>query len=204
MLGRCDVSSEDAGSGEPGPEPSAPADEHQDARATPSAESDLTRSLLAQVRAASKGAPSRARVASRSSRRRWRPSSDPASYSGASPDDRDPQPIATSVDDLVSERGWSEPIAVGGVEGRWPQIVGADVAAHCVPEEFEAGRLTVRTDSTAWATQVRMLVPTLLARLNDELGAGTVTHLQVLGPQGPSWKKGRLRVKGRGPRDTYG
>ena len=103
-----------------------------------------------------------------------------------------------------SERGWSEPIAVGGVEGRWPQIVGVDIAAHCVPEEFEAGRLTVRTDSTAWATQVRMLAPSLLARLNDDLGAGTVTHLQVLGPQGPSWKKGRLRVKGRGPRDTYG
>lgn len=166
--------------------------------------SDLPRSLLAQARAASRSAPAKARSAGRFSRRRWRSSSEPASYSGPSPDGRDPQLVATSVDDLVSERGWSEAIAVGGVEGRWQQIVGADVAAHCVPEEFEAGRLTVRTDSTAWATQVRMLAPTLLTRLNDDLGAGTVTHLQVLGPQGPSWKKGRLRVKGRGPRDTYG
>lgn len=182
----------------PGAEPPA------ETSAAESAESDLTRSLLAQVRAASKAAPAKARAAGRVPRRRRRSSADPASYSGAGPDARDPQPIAASVDDLVSERGWSEPIAVGGVEGRWPQIVGADIAAHCVPEEFEAGRLTVRTDSTAWATQVRMLVPTLLARLNDELGAGTVTHLHVLGPHGPSWKKGRLRVKGRGPRDTYG
>ena len=200
------MNTEDARRGEPGTEEpetlvtSVP----PESDATPSTESDLAQSLLAQVRAASKVAPRPARSASRSSRRRWRPSSDPASYSGPRPDDRDPQPIAASVDDLVSERGWSEPIAVGGVEGRWPQIVGADVAAHCVPEEFEAGRLIVRTDSTAWATQVRMLAPTLLARLNNELGAGTVTHLQVLGPQGPSWKKGRLRVKGRGPRDTYG
>ena len=198
------MSTEDARSGEPGTDPAVPVEESPASEATPSAEPDLTRSLLAQVRAASKAAPSRGRAASRSSRRRWRPSSDPASYSGARPDDRDPQPIAASVDELVSERGWSEPIAVGGVEGRWPQIVGEDIAAHCIPEEFEAGRLIVRTDSTAWATQVRMLAPTLLARLNDELGAGTVTHLQVLGPQGPSWKKGRLRVKGRGPRDTYG
>ncbi len=166
--------------------------------------SDLSRSLLAQVRAASRSAPAKARSAGRSPRRRWRSNSAPAAYSGTGPDDRDPQPIAVSVDDLVSERGWSEPIAVGGVEGRWSQIVGDDIAGHCVPEEFEAGRLTVRTDSTAWATQVRMLAPTLLARLNNELGAGTVTHLQVLGPEGPSWKKGRLRVKGRGPRDTYG
>lgn len=168
------------------------------------ADSDLSQSLLAQARAASRAGSPRRRGGWPAPRRRRRGSSDPAAYSGAGPDDRDPQPIASSVDDLVSERGWTEPLAVGGVEGRWPQIVGAEVAAHCVPEEFEAGRLTVRTDSTAWATQVRMLAPTLLARLNDDLGAGTVTHLQVLGPQGPSWKKGRLRVKGRGPRDTYG
>jgi predicted nucleic acid-binding Zn ribbon protein len=83
-------------------------------------------------------------------------------------------------------------------------VVGSDIAAHCLPEEYEGGRLTVRTDSTAWATQIRLLAPTLLARLNDDLGAGTVSHLQVLGPRGPSWRKGKLRVKDRGPRDTYG
>ncbi len=164
-------------------------------------ESDLSRSLVAQAKAAAASAPARARP--RPTRRR-RGGNDPGAYSGPRPDDRDPQPIAASVDDLVVERGWTQPIAVGGVEGRWVEIVGPDVAEHCVPEEFEAGRLTVRADSTAWATQVRMLAPTLLARLNDDLGAGTVTHLQVQGPQGPSWKKGRLRVKGRGPRDTYG
>ena len=166
-----------------------------------STEPDLSRSLVAQAKAAAKATPVRPRP--RPMRRRGRAGS-PAAYSGPRPDDRDPQPIATSVDDLVVERGWTQPIAVGGVEGRWGEIVGPDVAAHCVPEQFEAGQLTVRADSTAWATQVRMLAPTLLARLNDDLGAGTVTHLQVQGPQGPSWKKGKLRVKGRGPRDTYG
>ena len=160
---------------------------------------DLSVSLLAQVRAASKAAPRRPQT-----RPRRRRPVDPGAYSGAAPDDRDPQSIARSVDDLVGERGWTAPLAVGGVEGRWPEIVGADVAQHCIPEQFEAGKLTVRADSTAWATQVRMLAPTLLAPLNDDLGAGTVTHMQVLGPQGPSWKKGKLRVKGRGPRDTYG
>ncbi|MEO8106748.1 MAG: DciA family protein [Actinomycetes bacterium] len=160
---------------------------------------DLSVSLLAQVRAASKAAPRRQRA-----RPRRRRVTEAGSYSGAGPDERDPQSIGRAVDDLVGERGWTAPLAVGGVEGRWPEIVGADVSQHCEPEQFEAGKLTVRADSTAWATQVRMLAPTLLARLNDDLGAGTVTHLQVLGPQGPSWKKGKLRVKGRGPRDTYG
>lgn len=162
-------------------------------------EPDLSRSLLAQAKAAAGGVRRTGPAVPR--RRRRSPSS---AFSGAHPDDRDPQPVGDTVDRLVTERGWSQALAVGGVEGRWEHLVGAEVAAHCTPEEFEAGRLTVRTDSTAWATQVRLLAPMLLARLNDDLGAGTVTQLQVLGPAGPSWKKGRLRVKGRGPRDTYG
>lgn len=175
-------------------------DEQQPPAADAPVEVDLSQSLLAQARAAARHGGSTAR---RSARRR--PSrAEPPGFSGARPDDRDPQPVGDSLDRLVTERGWSEALAVGGVEGRWPQLVGPELAAHCTPEEFEGGRLTVRTDSTAWATQVRLLAPRLLARLNDDLGAGTVTHLQVLGPAGPSWKKGRLRVKGRGPRDTYG
>jgi predicted nucleic acid-binding Zn ribbon protein len=160
---------------------------------------DLAKSLLAQARAAASSGKARQRRYRRGRRHR----SD-TQLSGARPDDRDPQPVADSVDRLVDDRGWSQALAVGGVEGRWPEIVGAEVATHCAPETFEAGRLTVRTDSTAWAAEIRLLAPTLLARLNDDLGAGTVTHLQVVGPKGPSWKKGRLRVKGRGPRDTYG
>ena len=75
------------------------------------------------------------------------------------PADRWPSPC----DRLVAEHGWEDDIAVGGVMGRWAEIVGADVAAHCEPEGWSDGVLTVRTDSTAWATQVRLLAPTLLA-----------------------------------------
>ena len=63
----------------------------------------------------------------------------------------------------------------------------------------------VRTDSTAWATQMKLLAPTVVRRLNEELGDGTVTVIEVLGPHGPSWKRGLRSVRdGRGPRDTYG
>ncbi|MEZ5093552.1 MAG: DciA family protein [Nocardioides sp.] len=40
----------------------------------------------------------------------------------------------------------------------------------------------VRTDSTAWATQLRLLAPTVVRRLNEELGPDTVTVIEVLGP----------------------
>ena len=63
----------------------------------------------------------------------------------------------------------------------------------------------MRTDSTAWATQLRLLAPQLVQRLNQELGHGTVTVIEVLGPHLPTWRKGSRSVRdGRGPRDTYG
>jgi predicted nucleic acid-binding Zn ribbon protein len=129
--------------------------------------------------------------------------------SGSHPDDRDPQLLDATVGRLIAEQGWSSDIRVHGVFSRWDTIVGREVAQHCAPESFEqtdtGGRLVVRTDSTAWATQVRLLAPTVVRRLNEELGEGTVALIDVRGPHGPSWKRGLRSVRdGRGPRDTYG
>ena len=125
--------------------------------------------------------------------------------SGAHPDARDPELVGSAVDKLVSDGGWDTDLAVHGVFGRWDQIVGIEVAAHCVPESFAEGRLTVRTDSTAWATQLKLLAPNVVARLNEELGHGTVLRIDVAGPATPSWRRGPRTVRGgRGPRDTYG
>ena len=41
-------------------------------------------------------------------------------------------------------------------------------------------------------------------RIEAVVGPGVVTELIVLGPVAPSWVKGRRRVPGPGPRDTYG
>jgi predicted nucleic acid-binding Zn ribbon protein len=128
-----------------------------------------------------------------------------AQSSGAYPDDRDPQTLDATIGRLVSERGWSTDVAVHGVFSRWDTIVGREVAEHCHPERFAEAKLTVRADSTAWATQVRLLAPTVVRRLNEELGDGTVTAIDVKGPHVPSWSKGFRSVRdGRGPRDTYG
>ncbi|WP_254407187.1 DUF721 domain-containing protein [Streptomyces sp. GMY02] len=129
--------------------------------------------------------------------------------SGAGADGRDPLPLGAAINRLITERGWETPAAVGGVMGRWPQIVGEDVAKHCVPQRYDDGKdervLTVQCDSTAWATQLRLLAPRLVARLNEDLGHGTVRMIKVLGPGGPSQRYGRLRAPGsKGPGDTYG
>nr|WP_241827994.1 DciA family protein [Actinopolymorpha singaporensis] len=125
--------------------------------------------------------------------------------SGAGPDDRDPQVLDATIGRLVDERGWSTDVAVAGALARWDHIVGPDVAAHCRAERYVDAELTVRADSTAWATQVRLLAPSLVRRLNEELGDGTVRRVVVLGPSAPSWQRGLRSVRdGRGPRDTYG
>jgi predicted nucleic acid-binding Zn ribbon protein len=125
--------------------------------------------------------------------------------SGSHPDERDPQLLDTTVGRLVDDHGWELDLRVHGVFGRWAELVGAEVAQHCTPESFADGKLLVRTDSTAWATQLKLLAPTVVRRLNEELGHGTVTLIEVVGPHLPSWKKGPRSVRdGRGPRDTYG
>jgi predicted nucleic acid-binding Zn ribbon protein len=130
--------------------------------------------------------------------------SGPAQASGAYPDERDPQTLDAAMDRLVAEHGWQTDLAVHAVFGRWDQIVGPEVAQHCTPERYADDELTVRADSTSWATQMRLLAATVVRRLNTELGDGTVRRIQVLGPQAPSWRRGRRTVRGRGPRDTYG
>ncbi|WP_049576224.1 DUF721 domain-containing protein [Streptomyces sp. SBT349] len=127
--------------------------------------------------------------------------------SGARPGGRDPLPLGAAVERLTLERGWEMPLAVGGVLGRWPELVGPEVAQHCAPEAYDedARVLTVRCDSTAWATQLRLLAPQLLRRLNGDLGRDTVRSLRVRGPDAPVRGAGRLRAPGsRGPGDTYG
>lgn len=127
--------------------------------------------------------------------------------SGARADGRDPMPLGPAINRLITERGWETPAAVGGVMGRWPQIVGDDLARRCVPERYDEDErvLHVRCDSTAWATNVRLLAPQLVARLNEDLGHGTVRLLKVHGPAGSPHRYGPLRAPGStGPGDTYG
>lgn len=88
--------------------------------------------------------------------------------------------------------------------GRWPDIVGDEIAQHAWPETFIDGKLVIRTSSTAWATQLRMLTSTLDRKIENEVGGGVVTEIVILGPGAPSWIKGPRVVRGRGPRDTYG
>jgi predicted nucleic acid-binding Zn ribbon protein len=164
---------------------------------------DLVRRTLEEARGAARiqgkdvghgrGSPHR-RVAG-SSRRRW---------SGPGPDSRDPQPLGAATRDLARSRGWAARVAEGSVLGRWAGVVGEQIAAHATPTSLTDGVLTISAESTAWATQLRMVQAQLLAKIAAAVGDGVVNSLKVVGPVAPSWRKGAYHIAGRGPRDTYG
>ncbi|MEU4741842.1 DciA family protein [Actinosynnema sp. NPDC023658] len=163
--------------------------------------SDLARAALEAARASAKERGVRgvrkaaAGATGRRRRRRW---------SGPGPDDRDPQPLGRLAARIAADRGWAERLAGGQVFARWAKLVGEDVAEHAQPVAFSDGELTVQADSTAWATQLRLLQRDLLKRIAAGVGNGVVKQLKVQGPAAPSWRYGPRHVPGRGPRDTYG
>jgi predicted nucleic acid-binding Zn ribbon protein len=170
-------------------------------------EDDLVQSALADARSIARTSRRRRDPdAARRTRRANLGGRGAGGYSGPGPDPaRDPQLIGALLSGYVAERGWERPLAEGRVFAEWPALVGADVAAHCSPQSLTGGELRIAAESTAWATQLRLLAGTLLARLVAELGPDVVTKLSISGPTGPSWKHGGRSVRGgRGPRDTYG
>ncbi len=106
---------------------------------------------------------------------------------------------------LVDDHGWRQGLDVARLLGMWSEIVGAANAEHASPESFEpeSGVLLIRTSSTAWAEQLRLMMPTLRTAIEAQVGPGVVRDIKVVGPTPPR-TRGRLRVRGRGPRDTYG
>jgi predicted nucleic acid-binding Zn ribbon protein len=162
---------------------------------------ELAEALITRSRATQGRAGARDRSSTRSSRSRR---ASGAGWSGPAGDERDPQPLDVAVERLVGEHGWGQELAVHSVVARWEQVVGPDIAAHVGVERYTDGEVTLRADSTAWATQVRLLAATLVRRFNEETEEGAVSRVVVLGPHAPNWRKGQRSVPGRGPRDTYG
>lgn len=119
-------------------------------------------------------------------------------------DGRDPKGIAEVVDALTARLGWNSPLARSELLSSWEDIVGAETADHSSPVGIEEGVLTVSCDSTAWATQLRLMRAQILTQVAQRYPDAGIHTLRFDGPGVPSWKKGPRSIPGRGPRDTYG
>ncbi|BBZ72726.1 DUF721 family protein [Mycobacterium paraseoulense] len=165
---------------------------------------DMVRRTLEEARAAARAQGKDAGRGHSTPRVARRVAGQRRSWSGPGPDARDPQPLGRLARDLAKKRGWSTQVAEGTVLGNWSSVVGAQIADHATPTALSDGVLSVTAESTAWATQLRMIQSQLLAKIAAAVGNGVVTSLKITGPAAPSWRKGPRHIAGRGPRDTYG
>lgn len=154
--------------------------------------SDLARTALARAKATARSTP-----AKQAPRRR-------PQYG----DDRDPLTLDSVLQGWLRDHGYESQVGSGSLIARWPEIVGDQLADHVVPDSVrdttDGRELWLRADSTAWATQVRLLIPQIHGRIRTLLGAGVIDRIKVTGPAPPQRITGPRRVPGRGPRDTYG
>lgn len=117
----------------------------------------------------------------------------------------EPQLLSDLLSALVEERDWRTGLAEGNLFSNWEQVVGPQIFEHATPISLLDGVLTIRTSSTAWATQLQLVAPDILATIQKSAPGALVDSLAIIGPNGPSWKKGLRTIRGaRGPRDTYG
>lgn len=117
---------------------------------------------------------------------------------------RDPLELGDVMGGLASKMGWDEPLARSGLLISWPEIVGRDTAAHSVPQGIDEGVLTISCDSTAWATQLRLMRSQITTTIAQRFPDAGIESIRFEGPNAPSWKRGLRSIPGRGPRDTYG
>ncbi|MDO8338388.1 MAG: DciA family protein [Microcella sp.] len=117
---------------------------------------------------------------------------------------RDPSGLGDVIDSMSARMGWTSPLAKGELLLSWPELVGEDTAAHSTPVGIEEEVLTVQCDSTAWATQLRLMRADILTSILKRYPDAGVTSIRFDGPGAPSWKRGPRSIPGRGPRDTYG
>lgn len=103
---------------------------------------------------------------------------------------RSPMGFGSAIARLVADRGWQARVTDASVLARWDVLVGPDIAAHCTPVSLRDGELELVAESTAWATQLRMLSRQILGMLQRELGPNVVHRITVRGPSSPSRRRG--------------
>jgi len=117
---------------------------------------------------------------------------------------RDPRGVGDVMDALAAQLGWTSALAQSDLLEGWRELAGEETAKHAVPDQITDGVLVVRCESTAWATQLRMMRSELLARIAERFPDADIESIRFQGPDAPSWKRGPRSIPGRGPRDTYG
>lgn len=117
---------------------------------------------------------------------------------------RDPRGLGETITSLTTQLGWNSPLAQSDLLASWSEIAGEETAKHSKPAGINEGVLSVRCESTAWATQLRLMRVEIMNHIVRRYPDAGIASIRFQGPDAPTWKKGPRSIPGRGPRDTYG
>ena len=80
---------------------------------------------------------------------------------------RRPTPLAEALDSLIRRSGMVKRLDLAGAVAAWPDVVGPQIAAVTSPESVTPdGMLRVRVATAAWANELSLMSPRILARIN--------------------------------------
>lgn len=89
---------------------------------------------------------------------------------------RSPRPLAAALAPL--QDSWAPDTVLAHVQRAWPQAVGDYIAAQARPVAERGGVLTVTCATGAWAQELDLMAPDLMARLNTLIGGDRVKRLR--------------------------
>src|SRR6185436_20812373 len=82
---------------------------------------------------------------------------------------RDAAPVGETVDRVLAKNGLAKRVAQAAVIEEWPELVGIQIAKVTQAESVTAdGVLWVRVATAAWANELSMMAPRILARVNAD------------------------------------
>ena len=79
----------------------------------------------------------------------------------------EPTPLADALTSYFKQAGLTKRVQQAGIIEEWAQLVGPQIAAVTSPDSVTPdGILRVRVASAAWANELSLMSPRILARLN--------------------------------------
>lgn len=97
--------------------------------------------------------------------------------------DRDPTPLARAVADWIAHEGLTRQLDIAGAVEHWAGAVGPQIAAVTRAIGVTTDNtLMVRVATHGWATELGLMTPKILARLNAD-HKGRILHIRwIVGP----------------------
>jgi predicted nucleic acid-binding Zn ribbon protein len=92
---------------------------------------------------------------------------------------RKPQRVGDALSAFLGEHGLRERVEQAAVIPEWGRLVGSQIAAVTEPVSISRnGTLSVRVTTNAWMTELSLLEPQLLERLNAGAGRAPIRRIR--------------------------